>query len=107
MVEMVRPPGPSPQSPQRRKLYLMADETFGKDEQGRQERMELTRYLLRRDITSWRELSDEQVLRLLDAFEGHHLIQTLLDQRPPPGALITEEDGHDVGTQVLSGEVVE
>lgn len=86
MVGMVRPPGPSPQSPQRRKLYLLADEV-GLD---RVERLELSRYLLRRDIGSWRELSDDQVVRLLDALEGYHLVRTLIDQRPPPGALHTD-----------------
>lgn len=83
MVGDVRPPGPVYQSPQKRKLYLLADEIFGKDARGREERLELSRYLLRRDITSWATLEDAQILRLLDALEGHHLVETLLAQRPP------------------------
>lgn len=79
MVEMVRPPGPVSQSPQRRKLYLLATEIG----LSREERVELSRYLLRRDITSWQTLSEEQVMRMLDALEGYHLVGTLLAQRPP------------------------
>lgn len=46
-----------------------------------QERHELAEYLLRRDITSYTQLDEEQVRRLLDAVEGHHLIDTLLGLR--------------------------
>lgn len=47
----------------------------------REERIEFAQYFLRRDITSWKNLSDEQVLRLLDGFNGHHLLNELLHQR--------------------------
>jgi hypothetical protein len=47
----------------------------------REMRLELAEYLLRRDIASWTQLTEEQICRLLDAFEGHHLIETLLAQR--------------------------
>lgn len=46
------------------------------------ERIELTQYLLRRDITSWEHLTDDQVVRLLDAVEGYQLINDLMTMRP-------------------------
>ena len=61
----------------RRKLYGYA-KTFG---MSRDERIELSEILLRRDIKSWDELSPEQVSRLLDAFEGAALIMHLLETR--------------------------
>lgn len=68
-----------PQSPQRRKLHTWADEAgFSRDE-----RIALAQYLLRRDITSWSQLDEAQVARMLDAFEGHHLIGELVAQRVP------------------------
>lgn len=66
------------QSPLERKLFLMADE-IGLN---RDERVELAQYLLRRDITSWKNLDAEQVLRLADALEGYQLISALLGLRP-------------------------
>lgn len=57
----------------------------------REERIELANYLLRphEDITSWAQLDAVQVSRLLDAFAGFELINTLLSLRvrpdvPPP-----------------------
>lgn len=47
----------------------------------REERLEFAEYLLRRDVTSYANLTDEQVLRLLDGFNGHHLLNELLHQR--------------------------
>jgi hypothetical protein len=47
----------------------------------REERMDFAEFFLRRDVTSWKNLSDEQVLRLLDGFNGHHLLNELLHQR--------------------------
>lgn len=61
----------------RRKLFAYAD-TFG---MSRQERIDLSEILLRRDITSWQDLTDGQVDRLLDAFEGAALIIHLLKTR--------------------------
>lgn len=66
------------QSPQRRKLHLLKTE-IGLTEL---EVIELARYLLRRDINSTKDLSDDQVLRMLDALEGHTLVVELLRQRP-------------------------
>ena len=68
----------SGQTPLERKLFLMADE-IGLT---RNERIELAQILLRRDITSWKNLTDEQVLRLADALEGFQLVTTLLALRP-------------------------
>ena len=68
-----------PQTAQFRALMARADE-IGLT---RDERIELSCYLLRRDITTWKSLDNEQVLRLLDALEGFHLVVELLAQRPP------------------------
>ena len=57
----------------------------------REERMELASYILRRDITTWKSLTDEQRWRLLDAIEGYHLITTLLEQRSGVDELFVEE----------------
>lgn len=64
----------APQSARRKKLYVLADEIGLK----REERIELARYLLRRDIGSWSELDEDQEVRVLDALEGYQLISTLL-----------------------------
>jgi len=65
------------QSDRRRRLFVWASELgFTRDE-----RLALAEYLLRRDIQSWDDLSEEQVCRLLDACEGHSLIEELLNQR--------------------------
>lgn len=47
----------------------------------REERIDFAQFALRRDITSWKQLTDAQVERLLDHFEGHHLLNELLSQR--------------------------
>jgi len=70
-----------PQAARHRKLMASAKEVGLTQE----ERIELAQYILRRDITTWSTLDDAQVLRLLDAFEGFHLIVELLAQRPPSG----------------------
>jgi hypothetical protein len=66
----------------RRKLYCVARE----HQLSKQDRIDLCQYLLRRDYTSWKELSDQEVRRLLDAFEGYELIsfiqRTTHEQRP-------------------------
>lgn len=61
----------------RKKLFIYAS-NFGLT---RDERIELSEMLLRRDITSWNDLSESQVLRLLDAFEGAALLHYLTQQR--------------------------
>ena len=63
----------------RRKLYMLAKQIGLSDD----ERHALAEYLLRRDITSWKQLDDAQVCRLLDAIEGWHLISELEAQRTP------------------------
>ena len=65
------------QSPQRRKLYQLASDRG----LSRVERIEIARYLLRRDITSFDSLDDDQVLRMLDAFEGTLLVLEQFRQR--------------------------
>lgn len=66
----------------RRKLMMVARE-LGLT---REERMELASYILRRDIITWKKLSDERVLRLLDALEGYELIRDLLLLRTDPSS---------------------
>lgn len=65
------------QSPQRRKLHVLADEIG----LVRDERIEIAQYLLRRDITSWSQLDEAQVARMLDALEGFGLVVEQLAQR--------------------------
>lgn len=61
----------------RRKLMALSNE-IGLT---REERMEFSRALLWRDITSWSQLDDDQVVRLLDALEGYSKINWLLSVR--------------------------
>lgn len=65
------------QTPQMKKLMLLSKEIGLLDH----ERIELSQIILRRDITSWRQLDDEQVRRMLDALEGYEKITALLDMR--------------------------
>lgn len=68
------------QTPEERKLHLIAGEIG----LSREDRIDLAQYLLRRSITSWKQLDHEQVMRLLDAIEGHQLVSELLRQRHSP-----------------------
>jgi hypothetical protein len=61
----------------RRKLFALADE-FGLT---RDERLELASTILWRDITSWAQLDDDQVVRLLDALEGAEKVIHILSTR--------------------------
>jgi hypothetical protein len=61
----------------RRKLFVRCEEVG----LNRDERIELACYLLRRDITSFKQLDDHQVCRMLDALEGYELIDQLLAMR--------------------------
>lgn len=63
----------------RKKMFVLARE-IGLT---RDERLALSEILLRRDIQSWKDLDDDQVVRVLDALEGWQLIDALLSQRPP------------------------
>lgn len=49
----------------------------------RDELIDLASYLLRRDISSSKQLDEEQVGRMLDALEGFELVTALIAQRPP------------------------
>ena len=69
------------QSARVRKLHLLAGEiglTY-------EECMELSQYILRRDLVSWKNLPDPLAERLLDAFHGFQLISELLRMRGPAG----------------------
>jgi hypothetical protein len=57
----------------RRKAMLYAD-TY---QLTRDDRIELARVLLWRDITSWKDLDEAQLDRLLDALEGYALVSHL------------------------------
>lgn len=67
---------PQHQDAARRKLFMRCKEILTDEE-----RKEFASYLLRRDISSFKTLTDEQVGRLLDGLEGWHLIQFLISQR--------------------------
>lgn len=43
-------------------------------EMTREDRLELAEILLRRDVRSWKDLDENQLVRLLDALEGFALI---------------------------------
>jgi hypothetical protein len=61
----------------RRKLFVLADHlTLTHDE-----RIELSKVILHRDIVSWKGLTPEQVDRLLDALEGAEKFVELMRQR--------------------------
>lgn len=64
----------------RRKLHMVAKEIG----LSRDDRIELSQYILRRDITSWKQLDDDQVVRMLDALEGFALVTWLLARRVTP-----------------------
>ena len=73
----------------RRKLFKLADD-IGLD---RDERIEISRAVLWRDITSWGSLTPEQVDRMLDALEGYVLVQwTIMNRGAPPSG-----DGSRIG----------
>jgi hypothetical protein len=67
------------QSDRRKKLFQRCKEVG----LTREERLELACYLLRRDVVTFQSLDEDQVCRLLDALEGHELIQQLLSMRTP------------------------
>lgn len=67
----------SPQSAARRKLHQRCGE-LGLT---RDERLHYAEYMLRRDVSSFSDLDESQVLRLLDGIDGFELIVELLRQR--------------------------
>lgn len=69
----------TPELARRRKLYMLAKEV-GLD---RDDRLDLAEQVLYRDVESWKSLSDEEVLRLLDAIGGYILISHLVRTSPP------------------------
>ncbi len=62
-----------------RKAMMYAD-SYGMT---RDERISLSEIVLRRDITSWTQLSEAQLGRMLDVFEGHALVAHMLSERQP------------------------
>lgn len=66
----------------RRKLFHYAD-VYRME---RVDRHAFAEVLLRRDVNSWKDLTDEQVDRLLDAFEGHMLLAQHLADAVSPAA---------------------
>ncbi len=62
----------------RLKLFALADHLA----LTREDRIELAKAILHRDIVSWRQLDPEQTDRLLDALEGAILVQEIYRQRP-------------------------
>ena len=73
----------------RRKLFVLADEIGFT----REERIEFAKVLLWRDITSWGNLSEQQVDRMLDALEGYVFVTHTLMLRAAP------EQRHDTMPQ--------
>jgi hypothetical protein len=66
-------------SARRAKLFAHA-KRFG---MSRDERIDLAEIVLRRDVGSWKSLSDREVERMLDVLEGAALVIHLLQQRDP------------------------
>lgn len=54
----------------RRKLMMYAD-AFGQD---RQDRLDFTEMILRRDVETWKTLTSDEMNRMLDAYEGATLL---------------------------------
>lgn len=59
-------------------MFVLAKELGLSDD----DRMEFAKALLWRDITSWNQLDDVQVMRILDGLEGARLVVELYRQRP-------------------------
>jgi hypothetical protein len=67
--------GPARQ--RRRKAHMMCDK-YGFV---REDRLELARVLLWRDVESWTDLDDAEISRLLDALEGFAFVHWLMTNR--------------------------
>lgn len=63
----------------------------------RDERLEWATYQLRRDLSSFEQLTDDEVLRLLDGIEGWHLINHLHSLRAPNASAPTAGGGSGRG----------
>ena len=82
--------GRTPQSPARRKLYALCTE-LGLT---REERLDWATLALRRDLASFDDVDESQVLRLLDQAEGFGLISEIYRQRLPAGEPDDQSDDH-------------
>ena len=49
----------------------------------REDRIGLAEMILRRDVPSWKALSEEELTRVLDALEGYVLIAHVVGERQP------------------------
>lgn len=47
----------------------------------RQDRLDLAEMILRRDVASWKDLGEPELVRVLDALEGYGLVTHLLSSR--------------------------
>lgn len=73
-------PEPGSLEARTRKLFVLCDHlTLTKDD-----RIDLAKTILHRDITSYKQLTEDQVDRLLDALEGAILIDELRRQKSFP-----------------------
>lgn len=76
----------------RRKMYLLARELW----LTREDRLDLAEKLLWRDVESWKDLSEPEINRMLDALEGFVLIQFLRAERfGSSGGKLVADDGLD------------
>ena len=50
----------------------------------REDRLGLASMLVCRDVESWKTLTEAELVRVLDAFDGFFYIATLIAQRPHP-----------------------
>jgi hypothetical protein len=66
----------------RRRTKLTKAMTYARRyELDRDDRLQLAQVLLWRDITSWKDLTEEQLTRILDCMEGYALINHLRWQK--------------------------
>jgi hypothetical protein len=47
----------------------------------RDERLEFSEMILHRDVESWKDITETEWIRILDALEGHQLLTHLQTQR--------------------------
>lgn len=71
---------PDPVILRKRKAYTLAKQL----RLTRDDRIELARVLLWEDVESWRDLTDDQIRRLLDAMEGHVFLMHIITGATPP-----------------------
>lgn len=65
------------QSTTRKQAYAMASDLG----LSRADRLELAEMLLKTDVTSWRNLTEQQISRITDCLHGWVFVTALLEQR--------------------------